>query len=205
MHARIDGMRWTYRDYEWIVAQYPWMETSVAVALVRNASIGTVLDAITVSDEGSAVGLEAVTTRDVELVGVALLNDQWVIAVSSTAWSMEDVPFLSAGREVVFSRGVLGHYSISLWNDGICVCSCDPLLRRGSGPGGSVPEPLRTLMHQAGFSIDSNGEDDIDYRMPDGKFHIVDGSIAMVANHTGVGITREFLESATFEVGSVRY
>ncbi|MBA4020916.1 MAG: hypothetical protein C0482_00990 [Gordonia sp.] len=198
-------MAWTYRDYEWIVSHYPWMETSVSVALVRDASVDVVLDAITVSDEGSETGLVAVNNRDVELVGVAAIADRWTIAVSSTAWSMEDVPTLSADREIVHFSGVLANYSFSVWNDGERVSYCDPLLRCGSGPDDSVPEPLRTLMQQAGFSIESNDEEDTDGRMADGKFHIVDGCIAMVANHTGVSITPDFLESAAFEVGSVRY
>lgn len=199
-------MTWTYRDYEWIVAEYPWMETSVSVALVRDASVDAVLDAVTVSDEGSSIGLQAVNARDVELVGVAALDASWTLAISSTAWSIEDVPSLSVGREVVYFRGVLAHYSFSIWDNGHCVSSCDPLLRCGNGPDGSVPGQLRTLMHQAGLPTDDTDADNgTDGRMSDGKFHIIDGSFAMAANQIAAAIPREFLQSTTFEVGSVRY
>lgn len=187
-------MAWTYKDYEWILDRYPWMDTNVCVAFVLDAATEAVLDAVTFSDEGSATGLDAVYNNGPELVGVAALDDHWTLAISPTTWSDEAVRSLSQGREVVHFQ----QYWFTMWTDGLKTAHCDLLLRDGT-EGGSTPERWRPLMKQAGLPIDT------DKALPDGKFHITEGAFAMASNHTGIPLTEEYLTSTIFAVGSTRY
>jgi hypothetical protein len=80
------------------------------------------------------------------------------------------------------------------WVDGVRSTYFDPLLRCGFGLD-PMPEDWAPRLRQVG--VDPFAEGPLD----DGKFHVLESSIAMAVNHTGINLTPNFLASAQFVVG----
>jgi hypothetical protein len=96
----------TYRDFEWIVAEYPWTEISVCFTYVRDMDPRSVVDAMTFQDRGTARGIAELyesNLTSLSLVGAAQLGS-WTVAISpsSMVGVTEDYMLpLSGGREVL--------------------------------------------------------------------------------------------------------
>lgn len=191
----------TYRDFEWVVRDYPWTGNGLFVTYVRGADPATVIAAMTVEDLGTADGLAEVNElgwEELSIIGAAQLSD-WTIAIAPAAdIGVSDavmVP-LSARREIVaHSVNVNGDASFLVWQDGACTDYFDPLLRCGAGLD-PMPAAWEPRMREVG--IDPHG----DGPLPDGRFHVLEASFAIAANYTGALITPKFLSTSTFLVGS---
>ncbi len=101
---------------------------------------------------------------------------------------------LSVGGEALTYATTVGRNYFAQWIDGTTTAFFDPLLRMGDGLD-DPNSPWRERMRAAG--IDPNGEGPL----PDGGFHVLEASLAMITNHTGVAITPDLLRDAQFEVG----
>ncbi|NLE79350.1 MAG: hypothetical protein GX610_07145 [Rhodococcus sp.] len=191
----------TYRDFEWVVSEYPWVENGLFVTYVRDADPTTVIEAMTVEDLGTAEGLSGVNElgwQEPSIIGAAALGE-WTIAIAPMAIagvSDELMRPLSVGREVLtHSEDVESDASFLVWKDGESAVYFDPLLRCGYGLD-PMPAAWKTRMREVGIDPDEEGP------LPDGEFHVTEGSFAMAANYTGTSITPEFLSAATFFIGN---
>jgi hypothetical protein len=191
----------TYRDFQWVVRDYPWVENSLFVTYVRDADPTTVIEAMTVRDLGEANGLSGVNERgweEISVVGAAVLGE-WTIAIAPAATagvSDELMRPLSTGREVLtHSKNIDALSSFFVWKDGERMVSFDPLSRSGFG---LEPMPADWEPRMRAVGIDPHG----DGPLPDGSFHVIEASFAMAANYTGARITPEFFSASNFVVGS---
>lgn len=191
----------TYRDFEWVVSEYPWVENGLFVTYVRDADPATVIEAMTVEDLGTAEGLNRVNElgwQEPSIIGAAALGE-WTIAIAPMAIagvSDELMRPLSVGREVLtHSEDVESNASFYVWKDGGGAVYFDPLLRCGFGLD-PMPADWKPRMREVGIDPDREGP------LADGEFHLTEGSFAMAANYTGTNITPDFLSAATFLIGN---
>ncbi|OZC62464.1 hypothetical protein CH306_05560 [Rhodococcus sp. 15-725-2-2b] len=184
----------TWQDFSWVVDDYEWVETSVSFTFVRHDDPASVLAALTTEIHGTVVGLDGVNS-DVDMVGVTQLGN-WVLAVAPSTAGLADelMAPLSMGGEALTCAITVGPSYFAQWVDGRGTAFFDSLLK--SGPGFDDPNsPWRQGMRVAGVDPNSEGP------LPDGRFHVLETSLAMIANHTGVAITPELLRSASFHIG----
>lgn len=192
----------TYRDFEWVTRDYPWIANGLFVTYVQGSDPASVIDAMTVEDLGSETGLVGVNERQWEdpgIIGAASLGN-WTIAIAPavTAGASEELMRpLSLGREVVTHyRDVNGGSGFYVWEDGERTVYFDPLLRRGFGVD---PMPAQWVPRLVEAGVNPDGEEPM---TADGGFPVIEASLALAANYTGALMTPEFLSSATFIVGS---
>lgn len=195
-------MTYTYRDFGWLAIDYPWTTNAFSMAYISNADPREVIAALTTRSLPNTTGLDGVNETSwehFEVIGAAQL-DTWTITVAPTslaAGSDTDMAELSRGREIVsLSRDVEALSVFTIWRDGTQVTSFDPLLRSAytrDPNAGDWP----SLMQTAGLEPDPYEDGTGD----DGLHHIIDGSLAMAANRTGLAITPEFLRTAEFTCG----
>lgn len=194
--------RTTYRDFEWVTRGYPWIANGLFVTYVKGSDPATVIEAMTVEGLGTETGLAGVNERGWEesaIIGAASVED-WTIAIApaaSAGASEEVMRPLSLGREVVTHfRDVNGGSGFYVWGDGERTVYFDPLLRRGFGLD---PLPAQWVPRLEEVGVNPDGDEPM---TEDGSFPVMEASLALAANYTGVRITPEFLSSATFIVGS---
>ena len=197
-----ESVRPTYRDFEWVTADYPWTTNGFFVTYVKGSDPATVIEAMTVESLGTESGLTGVNERGWEepaVIGAAVVED-WTIAISpaSIACASEELMRpLSLGREVLTHyRDVNGGAGFYVWEDGERAAYFDPLLRCGFGLD-PIPEQWVPRLEEVGVNPDGD-----EPMTDDGGFPVIEASLALAANYTGVRITPEFLASATFIVGS---
>lgn len=192
----------TYRDFEWVTRDYPWITNGVFVTYVRDSDPATVIEAMTVEGLGTESGLARVNERGWEefaIIGSASVEG-WTIAISPAATagvSDELMRPLSLGREVLTHyRDINGGAGFYVWEDGNRTVYFDPLLRRGFGLD---PMPAQWVPRLEEVGINPDGDEPM---TEDGGFPVIEASLALAANYTGARITPEFLASSTFIVGS---
>ncbi|WP_238422767.1 DUF6461 domain-containing protein [Gordonia sp. 'Campus'] len=195
-------MAYTYRDFGWLSIDYPWTTNAFSLAYISNAEPGEVIAALTTRSLPNTTSLEGVNETSWDhfrVIGAAQL-DTWTITVAPTslaAGSDTAMADLSRGREIVsLFQDVEALSAFTIWRDGTQVTSFDPLLRTAytrDPNAGDWP----SLMQTAGLEPDPYEDGTGD----DGLHHIIDGSLAMAANHTGLAITPEFLRNAEFTCG----
>lgn len=196
-------MTLTYVDFEWLVEDYPWVDNSFHVTYVHNADSQTVIDALTWEDLGTATGLTALNERywDYSSVIGATQIGGWTVAIApqATAGLREDLTLpLSIDREVLtHSKDIEALCSLTLWKDGVRTAYFDPLLRCGAGLD-PMPKEWRPRLSEVGIDPDGEGP------TPDGLFYVLEASLAMAANYTGVALTPDVLRSAEFLLGNGR-
>ncbi|MDH6292019.1 DUF6461 domain-containing protein [Rhodococcus opacus] len=79
----------TYRDFEWVIRDYPWVENGLFVTYVRDADPTSVNEAMTVRNLGTANGLRGVNERgweEISIVGAASLGE-WTIAIAPATFA----------------------------------------------------------------------------------------------------------------------
>ncbi|PVX59549.1 DUF6461 domain-containing protein [Rhodococcus globerulus] len=194
--------RTTYRDFEWVTRDYPWIANGLFVTYVKDSDPATVIEAMTVEGLGTESGLAGVNERGWEeptIIGAASMED-WTIAIApaATAGASEELMRpLSLGREVLTHfRDVNAHAGFYVWEDGERTVHFDPLQRCGFGPG---PMPAQWVPRLEEVGVNPDGDESM---TEDGDFPVIEASLALAASYTSVRITPEFLSSATFIVGS---
>lgn len=194
--------RTTYRDFEWVTRDYPWTANGLFVTYVKDSDPATVIEAMTVEGLGTESGLTGVNERGWEepaIIGAAAVED-WTIAISPTAIAVsseEVMRPLSLGREVLTHyRDVNAGAGFYVWADGERTAYFDPLLRCGFGLD---PMPAQWVPRLEEVGVNPDGDEPM---TEDGGFPVIEASLALAGNYTGVRITPEFLSSATFIVGS---
>lgn len=194
--------RTTYRDFEWVTRDYPWITNGLFVTYVKGSDPATVIEAMTVEGLGTETGLTGVNERGWEepaIIGAAAVED-WTIAIApaATAGASEELMRpLSLGREVLTHyRDINGGAGFYVWKDGERTVYFDPLLRCGAGLD---PIPTQWVPRLEEVGVNPDGDEPM---TEDGGFPVIEASFALAANYTGVRITPEFLSSATFIVGS---
>lgn len=195
-HGPCDNRRMTstWEDFTWVVDDYGWVETHMSFTLVRNRDSSEVLRTMTTTTNGFVVGLDGVNA-DIDIIGVTQLHD-WVLAVAPSTAGLdgEMMAPLSVGGEVVTCAKLINGDKIAHWVDGRATAFFDALLHYGLGFD-ETDSPWRDRMRTAGVDPDGEGP------LPDGGFHVLEASLAMVSNYTGVSITRDLLRDAEFEIG----
>ena len=194
--------RTTYRDFEWMTRDYPWIANGLFVTYVKGSDPATVIEAMTVEGLGTETGLARVNERGWEefaIIGAAAVED-WTIAIAPAAAagaSEELMRPLSLGREVLTHyRDMNGGAGFYVWEDGNRTAYFDPLLRCGFGLD-PLPTQWEPRLEEVGVNPDGD-----EPMTQDGGFPVIEASLALAANYTGARITPEFLSSATFIVGS---
>ncbi|WP_092808280.1 DUF6461 domain-containing protein [Rhodococcus globerulus] len=194
--------RTTYRDFEWVTRDYPWIANGLFVTYVKGSDPATVIEAMTEEGLGTEIGLAGVNERGWEesaIIGAAAVEG-WTIAIAPAAIAVSSDKVarpLSLGREVLTHfRDINGGAGFYVWADGERTVYFDPLLRRGFGLD-PMPTQWVPRLEEVGVNPDGN-----EPMTQDGGFPVIEASLALVANYTGVRITPEFLSRATFIVGS---
>lgn len=195
-------MAYTYDDFTWFLADYPWVENALCVTYVSDADPNEVIDAMAPERVRTVTGLAAVNEQGWEhfgIVGAAQLST-WTVAIAPASIVGVDsnvILPLSKGRQVVsIFQSINADSQFAIWHDGSIFASFDPLLRDSF-----TTDPLAgdwpSLMREAGLDPDP----EVDGRRPDGRFHILDGMFAMAANYTGLPVTADFFTNGEFVCG----
>ena len=173
---------------------------SICVTYVRDLDPAAVIAAMTTQDRGTVSGLTELRDRNAELItliGAAQLNN-WTVAFAplSTIGVTKGVMLpLSEGRDILsHSIDMSGRAEFYLWTDGTRSTYIDPVLRCGAG-NGPIPSDWLPRMQEVGVDPFAEGP------LPDGRFNIVETTLATAANYTGVRLTPEFLATTDFLIG----
>lgn len=195
-------MTYTYRDFGWLATDYPWTTNAFSLVYISNAHPREVIATLTTRSLPNTTGLDGVNETSWEhfrVIAAAQL-DTWTITVAPTslaAGSDTAMAELSRGREIVsLFRDIEALSVFTIWRGGAQVTSFDPLLRTAytrDQNAGDWP----SLIQAAGLEPDPYADGTGD----DGMHHIIDGSLAMAANYTGLAITPEFLRDIEFTCG----
>lgn len=202
-----------YRDFAWVMEEFPAIGHSVFVTYVRDCDPKAVINAMTDEYVGVADGLMAGLWGFAEreddgadkgfnaLVGAASI-DEWTVALSPYGYSGLDedkMSRLSVGRQVLtHSIDVEAHASFFVWEDGRRTAYFDPLLLCGFGLD-PMPAEWAPRMQEVGIDLESSRAFD------DDEYHVVEASLAAAANYLGVVITPDFLRNARFTFGICTY
>lgn len=214
-----------YRDYLWFNDDEfrGWQATGHLVSLIRHATAGGILDALSAYSrrtrgiglagfgkramEFEQLGLVEPTTRDVQTVGVADIGDRWVLLIQHNSEFLGVTEQLF--KPVIDNHEVVSHFSnvnafsqFVWWRDGQQQISFEPMspigdldrIRLTPTTGG---ETLFGLMADVGgFPLEESDEPRTDF------FHI-EACFALAERLTGIEVTKRMMQSAEFTVALV--
>lgn len=194
-------MSLTYRNFEWLAEDYPWVENGLFVVYVKGTAPETVVDALTVEDLGTATGLAGLNERHWDhfsAIGAAQVG-QWTVAIAPGTYITDpELQEVSQSAQVfVHSVSVNADCRVAAWEHGSALVAFDPLLRTGFTPE-EIPPAWKNRLSEVGIDPEREGP------MDDGLFHIQEASFALAANYTGCVIDSDALSSAAFFVGRGR-
>ncbi|QCB51755.1 hypothetical protein E5720_17880 [Rhodococcus sp. PAMC28707] len=189
----------TFSDFDWLTAQYEWVENGLFVAYVTDTDPPTVIDSLCTRLDGEAIGLDGLNERywdEFSVIGATQIGEVTLAIAPGTNVTNDELRILSAGRRVVMhSKSVNADCHFSVWDDGTEVVSFDPLLRTSFTGDGAIPEQWRIRLRDVGIDPDGTGP------MQDGRFHVLEASFALAANYLSHTITDDQISHATFLCG----
>lgn len=191
----------TYRDFEWLIEDHPWVENGLFVVYVKDTTPQSVVAALTVEDLGTATGLAGLNEcfwENFSAIGAAQFGD-WTVAIAPGTYitDPELQELAKKTRVFVHSQSINSDCRVAVWEHGTASVAFDPLLRMGFTPE-EIPAAWKSRLSEVGIDPDGEGP------MGDGLFHIQEASFALAANYTGCAIDSDSLASSTFLVGRGR-
>jgi hypothetical protein len=218
-------MATTYQDYLWFNDEKfgGWRANGHVVSLIRDATADGVLDALGAvgrrrtgvgydgfrqrSLEFEMLGLVPRTTQTVQTVGVADIGEGWVLLIqqNSEYLGVDDKLF----GPVITHHEVVSHFSnvnansrFVWWRDGQRQISFDAMSptmdlehARTASPVESATV-LRLIAEVGGIDLD-------DYYGTRTEFFHIEGCFALAERLTGVGVSKDLLESTEFTVALI--
>lgn len=162
-------MSMAFREFQWLVEDYPWVENGLFVVYVKDTAPDTVVEALTVEDLGTATGLAGVNERHWDhfsAIGVAQFGE-WTVAVAPGTFITDPELQELSRKTQVFAhfQSINADCRVAVWEDGSVLVAFDPLLRMGFTPE-EIPAVWRERLSEVG--VDPEGEGPMD----DGLFHI---------------------------------
>lgn len=195
-------------DYTWFPAQLPALSEAYCLTLVKRLSPMEVLHRFGASEQSRLTGVDALLRPAYE-VWERHDGDQLFVAVTAVGeggggdWTLAVEPngYLGVTEEVVIplSRGttVVSHFRnvnavdrFSWVEDGDVRLSLEPLFPENRY--GRDADRLVEVMQRVGFVFDEDEDDDL---------HPGEAAFALAEHLTGVRLTPQLLESATFSCG----
>ncbi|MER5605532.1 DUF6461 domain-containing protein [Micromonospora tulbaghiae] len=194
----------TASGYAWLTDRFPGLMEAYCLTLVEGLTPGKLLDRLGARQEsrvrGTAELLEpaydAWEDHDGEraFVGVTAVGD-WALAVEPNGYlgTLDEVivPLSRGTRLVSHFRNVNAVDHFFWLDDGVLRLHFEPLFP--AHRDGSDPDGLVQVMRQVGFDL---SDDDADYTVH------TEAAFALAEHLTGVRLTPEFLESATYLCGT---
>lgn len=203
----------TYEDYAWFDERFPKLAEAYCLTLARGLTPAELLERMGARDEGVRVtGAEQLVepgsqcwrehNGDALFIGATAVG-QWALAVEPNGYlgslirDPDSGAPLSAGTTVVshYYQNGNGHSDFSWAEDGDLRLNFEPLFPNERD--GSTPDALVEQMRQAGFEFGEEFDEDDDANIE----FCGDAAFALAEHITGVRLTPELLEGATFICG----
>jgi hypothetical protein len=203
-------MATTATDYQWI-NDYSELAEAYCALLVRGVTVQDYLRGMRARPQSSISGYTALERRTREvweehsdneyLIGATTVpgdQGEWVLSLESNGY-LGTLPHLvaplsSGTRLVTHFRNVNAH-DIFLWyEDGTLRTSFEPLFPTERDD--STPDELVGMMAEVGFDLSSD-EEEADFSLT------TEAAFALAERLTGVHLTPELLDKATFATGLV--
>jgi hypothetical protein len=199
----------TAADYTWFESQFPGLAEAYCLTLSRGLRPQDFLARIGATEQAPLTGVSALFEPSMEAwrqyEGTALLigatsvtgeAGEWTLGVESNGFlgvTPEVVAPASAGTRIVSHfqniEGVTRFYWIEDGGIRLYFSPLDPSDREGS-----TPDALTGVMRQVGFDLDDDSDNADD---------CIAAALALAEHLTGVRLTPELLEQATFLCGIV--
>ena len=200
----------TSDDYAWFEQRYGgWSEIGYCLTLISDMTANDLLNSLAAQPIGEITGVADLADPSMDawdtygggelVVGAATLPSGWTLMV-------EDNGFVgvtnSVMERVATGRQIVAHYRnvnavdrFTWWRDGVVQLSFEPLF--ASDRDGESPDVLLETMREVGFQVDDSDTDVADVKHTEAAF-------ALAERITGVVLTPDVLDNATFALGRVR-
>ena len=201
-------MATTAADYQWI-EDYSDLAEAYCVTLVRGVTVQEFLTAMKAEPEGDLTGYAALDRRagevydehsgDKYLIGATTIpgdHGEWVLGLEANGF-LGTLPHLleplSSGTRLVSHFCNVNAVDRFQWyEDGTLCTYFEPLFP--TQRDGSTPDELLEAMAEVGFDLEEDDEEFIDSPTTEAAFALAD-------RLTGVHLTPEVLDNATFATG----
>ncbi|MEH0984602.1 DUF6461 domain-containing protein [Micromonospora sp. CPCC 205556] len=196
----------TASDYTWFPDRFPGLMGAYCMTLVKGLTPAELLNRLGAREECRVTGAEELLEPayqpwkehhgDPLFVGVTAVGD-WALAVEPNGYlgTLDEVivPLSKGTRLVSHFRNVNAVDHFFWLEDGDLRLHFEPLFP--SGRDGSDPDGLLEVMRQVGFDLSE--DDDASYELH------TEATFALAEHLTGIRLTPELLEAATYACGTV--